>query len=117
METTFEINFWQYLLVLISVFLIYIKAYNTLSDPKEKSEGKVYSLKTFWSNNLMNFLGSLISGIILMIVMSEVGIDIVLKQLLNIDIPNLGDTTLDFTTAILGGFLGDKLADKFLTKK
>lgn len=113
----FNITAFQILFTLLTVLTIFLFKYNRRSDNLEETENQTYSQKLFWLNNWMNILADIFAGVVILGMLNEIGVEWVLKSVLNADLSLTEETATDITTAVISGFSGKIIFKKFTKSK
>ena len=109
-----EITTLQIIITVLTVLAVFLNRYNHLSDLLEESENQMYSVRQFWQFNAFNVLAHLLSGIVVLFVVSEIGIDYLVKQVWSVDFSEIAENATDMTVAFVSGIAGNTIV-KFLS--
>lgn len=104
-----EITTLQITLTTITVLAVFLNRYNKLSDHLEEAEGSTYELKKFIQFNAFNFIAHLLSGIVILFVVSEIGVDYLVKKVWDVDFSTIAENATDMTVAFVAGIAGNRV--------
>lgn len=107
----------QIIFTLLTVTGVFLNRYNNKSDALEAAENKVYDIKQFIKFNSMNMISHLVSGILILFITNEIGLDYLVKSISGVDFTDIQERAVDVTVAVLSGLLGHSIINKFKTKK
>lgn len=112
--TLFHITIGQLVFCALTVIAIFLGKYNQLSDKMEATENHVYKVGLFFRYNWLNGLFYLLSGIVLLGIANELGLEFLIKNIADVDFSIGTEKVVDITIAVLSGAIGNKIIKKFV---
>lgn len=110
------VTFTQIIFTILTVVGVFLNKYNEKSDALEASENKTYDIKIFWKHNVMNILSYIISGVLVLFITNEIGLDYIVKSVSGVDFSGIQEKAADITIAVISGIFGKKVFNLFKKK-